>query len=86
MAKKITLKIIKDHIAITQYGTDCNDLKSFSWGHTGFFNELKFFLKSEYIKYLKQDIEENKPLSIIKDNIDYYWAKFKIDIQYLNLV
>ena len=97
MATKFLKKTTRNQIAITIMGTDCSDLKTFNFGHTTFFQELKYFMKSDYAQYLedekfqglqfssdglKQDYNEQNR----KENIIYYWNKFSENIKHLNII
>ncbi len=76
---------IKNQVALTIYNTTCQDLKTFSWGHVGFFKELKYFIKSDYAKYIEQDKEHKPSEKSLRDLINHYWIKFQSDTRYLNL-
>ena len=92
MATKFLKKTTRNQIAITIMGTDCSDLKTFNFGHTTFFQELKYFMKSDYAQYLED--EKFKDFGIgyeyneknRKKNIIYYWNKFSENIKHLNII
>lgn len=85
MKKTFTLKMIKEHILLSQYPLSICDLKDCALNDKSVLRQLNFFVKkTEYINYLK---EEYNKLSIddFKDNINYYWGKFQNDIRFINI-
>lgn len=75
----------RNQIALTIRGTNCQDLKTFAWGHTCFFKDLKYFMKSDYAKYLEEEKEKKPSVHDRQENINHYWGKFQLNIRHLNL-
>lgn len=83
--KTFTKHNLKNQIALTIRNTTCCDLKTFAFGHPEFFKDLRYFMKSSYAEYLKQDKMEGLNENQIRENIQYYWSLFQNDIRFLNL-
>ena len=70
----MTTKKIKELLNSNSYEHIANDKKI--W---------KFFRKSDYYQYLKDDLKAKKDDYELDDNIHYYGNKFGQDTRYLNL-
>ena len=75
----------RNQIALTLRQTTCQDLKTFNFGHGEFFKELKYFMKSDYGRYLEDEKKEGMTEDKLRDNRDHYWGKFQLNIRHLNL-
>lgn len=83
--KYLSIKSIKDTIAISQYCDNYDYLKKYKT-YSHIIREINFFVtKTDYIEYLKSDIKNKISQREFRDNIFYYWSKFRRDIFHLHI-